>query len=129
MESMFTAPRRGAQEGDENGLSAWPALAAAFFAWMMAFVRVVIGRIRHEAVGLDLALAIGAAVLIPAIALSFWLNSLRNRRARSLASNTPSAERPRLTLVSSVLRPRAALRTLPSALATSLHKKNTRQSA
>jgi hypothetical protein len=128
MESMFTAPRRGAQEGDHNGLSAWPAAAAAFFAWMMAFVRVVIGQTRREGVGLDLALAIGAAVLIPAIALYFWLNSRHSRRARSLAPGAP-AERPRLTLVSSAPRPSASLRASSSPLATSQHKKNTRQSA
>src|SRR5262249_25056914 len=111
MESMFSTPRPEAEEPHGESSSAWPALAAALFAWAMAFARVVVGRARQESLNLDVVLAAGASLLIPSIVLGFWFTARRGRRAK------PRAE---LRLVSSVHR---VARSAP------MHKENTQRSA
>jgi hypothetical protein len=134
-ESMFSPPRNDAQQRDGGGLSAWPALAAASFAWLISLVRLLVGQGRHESFDLDLALAVGAMLLIPSIILLSWLTARRARRA-PLARGTASDRRTRLSLVPSA--PRSRLRVevsvgrwqeRPAVLAASMHKENMRRGA
>jgi len=132
---MFSPPRSDAQQRDAGGLSAWPALAAASFAWLMALVRLLVGQRRHESLDLDLALAAGAMLVIPSIILLSWRTYCRARRAppargtgfdrRTHLSLVPSAPRSGLRIEVSVGRWQAR----PAVSAASMHKENMRHGA
>src|SRR6266542_3844468 len=102
---MFSTSRNEEGQPDQGALSAWPAVAAASFAWIIALLRLLVGRARQEHLDLDIALAAGSALLIPAVILMFWLSVRRrgpsthfNARGRrphlSLISSTPQPSRP-----------------------------------
>jgi hypothetical protein len=92
---MFPTPSDEAEAPAPDGASIWPAIAAALFAWAMAFARALIGRARHESLDIDVVLSVGAMLLIPSIVLLFWLSARRaSRRARVAARS----ERPKLSL-------------------------------
>ena len=103
-ESMFSTPHSNEGEPSEEALSAWPAVAAASFACLIALMRLVIGHIRQESLDLDLVLAAGATVLIPAIVLLFWLNARPFRRVQRLAQRPLSRRHEQLSLVAPLRR-------------------------
>jgi hypothetical protein len=103
---MFSAPPDDASDHQADGPSAWPAIGAAFFAWIMALLRTLIGRARQEGLNLDIVFAFTATLLIPSIVLIFWLQARRARRAGRIGGIQPAPARPRLRLVSSAPAPR-----------------------
>jgi hypothetical protein len=91
------------QESDESKwddvVSPWWPVGAASFAWLVALIRLVIASGHHEAANVDVALAAGAVLMIPAIILIVWAAARRarhNTARRHPASTTP---RPQLTLI------------------------------
>src|SRR5262245_26103288 len=103
----MSSPRRHeAQVAHDDGPSVWPAAIAAIFAWIMALMRALIGQAHQERLNLDIALAFGAAFLIPSVVLLFWLQARRLRRSQRLRGVVQSPIRPHLRLVSSATAPR-----------------------
>lgn len=99
-ESMFSTPRGDAQKRGAGDFSAWPAVGAASFAWFISLMRLVIGQACRESMDLDLALAAGATLVVPAIVSFFWLSDRRFRRTEWLdrvplsVSRLPSSPSP-----------------------------------
>jgi len=105
---MFTTPRDDALQRDGARLSVWPAIAAASFAWLMALLRLLVGESRRESLNVDLVLALGALLLIPALVLLVSLDDRRAARARS--ARTERRGRHHLYLVSAMPRAKPELR-------------------
>ncbi len=99
---MFTESMFATRDGEQRlgSLSVWPAAAAASFAWLMALLRLCVGEARREILDLDMTLAMGALVLVPAIIVVVCLNARRAGRAR-FAGAAVRGDRHHLRLVSS----------------------------
>ena len=94
-ESMLSPAREAEIESDAPDPSgaAIGAALAAFFAWLVAFIRLVATVVHFEGVNVDVVIAGSAVLCIPSIALCFWL------KARYSAPPSKTSRRPRLFLI------------------------------
>jgi hypothetical protein len=94
-ESMLSAPREDEieLEAPDPSAAATAAALAGFFAWIVAFIRLVAAVVRFEGLNVDVVIAGTTVLCIPSIALCFWL------KARYRVLSSKMGARPRLFLI------------------------------